>query len=111
MKKLVLSLAAVAFAGAASASAAPAACPPQVDAVDQLDLRDPIHRAAFAQIFELTLWMAAQEKAYGYRENLPSIKRIDDAVASDRKQVDITGKSPQAMAIYREIRNSRMHCK
>ena len=117
MKKTCIGLMALMFTGAASASSAPKAprhftesCPPQVDVVDHLDLRDPIHRAAFGRIFDLSIWLAAQEKADGNRASIPSTQRINDAINSDQQQVEVTGKSPQMMAIYREVRDSRMHC-
>ena len=117
MKKLVMGLTALMFVGsAAAAEGKPVvktitqSCPPAIDVVEHLDLRDPIHRAAFGRIFDLTLWYAGKEKADGNRESIPSSQRVNDAIESDLQQVEVTGKSPQMMAIYREIRDSRMFC-
>lgn len=121
MKKFLLGLVALMFVGVAgaatplsSASEKPRAiwtCAPSFDIVDHLDLRDPIHRAAFGQIFDLSVWLAGKEAADGYHNPIPSAQRIRDAIESDIKQVEITGRSPQMMAIYREVRGSRMYCK
>lgn len=118
MKKLVMGLTALMFVGSAAATEGrpvvkkiiTQTCAPQIDVVEQLDLRDPIHRAAFGRIFDLTLWYAGKEKADGNRESIPSSQRVNDAIESDLQQVEVTGKSPQMMAIYREIRDSRMYC-
>ena len=118
MKKMVMGLAALIFAGSAAAADEKQSvkkiftqtCAPAIDVVEHLDLRDPIHRAAFGRIFDLTLWFAGKEKADGNRESIPSSQRVNDAIESDLQQVEVTGKSPQMMAIYREIRDSRMYC-
>ena len=118
MKILVMGLTALIFAGASVAADQKQSvkkiftqtCAPAIDVVEQLDLRDPIHRAAFGRIFDLTLWYAGKEKADGNRESIPSSQRVNDAIESDLQQVEVTGKSPQMTAIYREIRDSRMYC-
>ena len=119
MKKFLAGLMALMFAGVAGAASEPKpspkrmfteTCAPQVDAMEHLGLRDPVQRAAFVRIFDLSLWYAGKEKGAGYRVSMPSPQRINDALESDRKQVDVTGKSPQVLAIYREIRDTRMDC-
>lgn len=118
MKKVLAGLVALMFAGFAGAAEPlqspkrmfTETCAPQVDVMEHLDLRDPVQRAAFVRIFDLSLWYAGKEKGDGYRASLPSPQRINDALESDRKQVDVTGKSPQVLAIYREIRDTRMDC-